>query len=134
MKKFELELRVYFEDTDAGGIVYHANYLKFMERARTDWVRSMGISQQELLEHSIAFVVKDMEIKFQQSAVLDDLLRITCEPVKIGNVSVKMTQNIYNNKNQCLVSAQVKIGCVNTVDKTPAKIPDAIMRDMRSDT
>ena len=79
MSVFCIQSRVYYEDTDAGGIVYHANYLKFMERARTEWVRSLGLHQNNLLEQSIGFVVIDMSIGFKLSAKLDDLLLVTCK-------------------------------------------------------
>lgn len=82
MNKFDIQSRVYYEDTDAGGIVYHANYLKYMERARTEWVRSLGISQHDLLEQSLGFVVIDMEIAFKDSARLDDVLDVSCQVVE----------------------------------------------------
>lgn len=133
MNTFEIKVRVYFEDTDAGGIVYHANYLRYFERARSDWVRILGADQKKLLEHSIAFVVKDISINYRKSAMLDELLTVTCEPIAIKRVSLLFKQAVYNNKNECLVEAQVKVGCINTELKTPCKIPETILREMRSD-
>ncbi|MFC4698894.1 tol-pal system-associated acyl-CoA thioesterase [Glaciecola siphonariae] len=133
MKNFDITVRVYFEDTDAGGIVYHANYLRYFERARTDWLRALGGEQKKLLEQSIAFVVKDININYRKSAVLDDVLTVSCEPVTIKRVSLLFKQAVYNNKNECLVEALVKVGCINADLKTPCKIPDAILREMRSD-
>jgi acyl-CoA thioester hydrolase len=133
MKKFDINVRVYFEDTDAGGIVYHANYLRYFERARSDWVRALGGDQKILLEQSIAFVVKDINITYHKSAGLDELLTVTCEPVTIKRVSLVFKQVVYNNKNECLVEARVKVGCINTQLKKPCKIPDHILREMRSD-
>jgi acyl-CoA thioester hydrolase len=133
MKKFDIKVRVYFEDTDAGGIVYHANYLRYFERARSDWVRQLGGDQKKLLEHSIAFVVKDLNISYRKSAMLDELLSVSCEPVAIKRVSLMFKQAVYNNKNECLVEATVKVGCINTQLKTPCRIPETILREMRSE-
>lgn len=132
-QNFNIDVTVYFEDTDAGGIVYHANYLKYMERARTDWVKSFGVSQQQLLEQNIAFVVKDMQIEFHQSAKLDEVLTVDCQPTKIGSASIIIHQEIsaVNNK---LVSATVKIACVNVTTKRPCRIPIQILREMRSES
>lgn len=133
MKKFDIKVRVYFEDTDAGGIVYHANYLRYFERARSDWVRNLGVEQKKLLEHSIAFVVKDLSINYHKSAVLDEMLTVTCEPVEIKRVSLIFKQAVYNNNDECLVEARVKVGCIHTQQKAPCKIPESILREMRSD-
>lgn len=132
-KQFSIDVRVYFEDTDAGGIVYHANYLNYMERARTDWVRALGVSQHQLLEQNIAFVVKDMQITFHQSATLDEMLTVSCQPIKIGNVSILIRQEIKVN-NKTIVDATVKIACVDPTAKRPCKIPLQILREMRSDS
>ncbi|MFC3120801.1 tol-pal system-associated acyl-CoA thioesterase [Agaribacter flavus] len=134
MKSYTIEARVYFEDTDAGGIVYHANYLKYMERARTDWIRELGVSQKQLLEQSIAFVVKDISLAYKKSAKLDEMLTITCKPVKIGNASVNIEQQIYNNNDEILVSGSVKIACIDPYLQKPVKIPSNILREMRSDS
>ena len=134
MKKYNIAVRVYFEDTDAGGIVYHANYLKYMERARTDWVRSLGLNQQVLLEQNIAFVVKDMQIDFKKSAILDEELDVNCELVKLGNASMLLSQHIINKKQQTIVSASVKIACVDFSTAKPIKMPGKILRVMRSES
>jgi len=133
MKTFSIDVRVYFEDTDAGGIVYYANYLKYMERVRTDWVRSFGVSQNVLLEQNIAFVVKGMQIEFHQSAKLDEILTVDCQPIKIGNASILIQQEIKRN-NIKILEAKVKIACVNTQAKKPCRIPEQILREMRSDS
>ncbi len=134
MNIFNIKARVYFEDTDAGGIVYHANYLKYMERARTDWIRNIGVSQQNLLEQSVAFVVKDITLSYKKSAKLDEMLTITCHPLKVGNVSVAIEQQIYNKNDEILVSGLVKIACVDPKLQKPVKIPSSILREMRSDS
>ncbi|GAB55687.1 acyl-CoA thioester hydrolase [Glaciecola punicea ACAM 611] len=122
MNKFDIQSRVYYEDTDAGGIVYHANYLKYMERARTEWLRSLDISQQNLLEQSLGFVVIDMKIAFIQSAKLDDVLSVSCQVVQKKGASLSFVQEIRKN-DVLLVSAQVKVACVNTQRSRPTAIP-----------
>lgn len=126
MNKFNINSRVYYEDTDAGGIVYHANYLKFMERARTEWVRALGISQQTLLEQSLAFVVIDMAIAFKQSAKLDDVVQITCEVISKKRASLTFAQEVTKD-NVLLVKAEVKVACVNTLHSRPTAIPKELL-------
>lgn len=126
MNKFDIQSRVYYEDTDAGGIVYHANYLKYMERARTEWVRSLGISQQNLLEQFLGFVVIDMNISFKQSAKLDDVLKVSCEVMQKKGASLLFAQEIYKD-NTLLVSAVVKVACVNTKFSRPTAIPKELL-------
>ncbi len=149
MSTFFIHNRVYYEDTDAGGIVYHANYLKFMERARTEWVRSLGLNQNKLLEQSIGFVVIDMSIKFKGSAKLDDCILTTCHVKASRRASIVFEQvisrteqdklnelaaNSINNKNnQVLVKAEVKVACVNLATQKPIAIPADLLREMRSD-
>lgn len=125
MKKIDIKIRVYYEDTDAGGIVYHANYLKFMERARTEWVRALGIEQQKLLEQSIAFVVIDMNIKFKRSALLDDELICSCKLQQMSKASMQFEQQI-SKQGQVLTTATVKVACVNTALEKPIRIPTVV--------
>lgn len=132
MGDFNITTRVYYEDTDAGGIVYHANYIKFMERARTDWLRQFGVSQQNLFEQSIGFVVIDMQIKFKASAKLDDLLKIDCQLIKLSKASLVLQQTV-KKQNQTLVVAQVKIACVNTSTNKPHAIPAEIIKEISSE-
>ncbi|MFW8589253.1 tol-pal system-associated acyl-CoA thioesterase [Glaciecola sp. 2405UD65-10] len=131
MNKYNINLRVYYEDTDAGGIVYHANYLKFMERARTEWVRSLGVNQHNLLEQSLGFVVIDMNIRFQHSAKLDDMLSVSCEVITIKRASLVFEQSILH-EGKVLVRATVKVACVNTSTNKPIAIPSTILKEMRS--
>jgi acyl-CoA thioester hydrolase len=122
MNKFDIQSRVYYEDTDAGGIVYHANYLKYMERARTEWLRSLDISQQNLLEQSLGFVVIDMKIAFIQSAKLDDVISVSCQVMQKKGASLSFVQEIRKN-DVLLVSAKVKVACVDTQRSRPTAIP-----------
>ena len=131
MNKYNINLRVYYEDTDAGGIVYHANYLKFMERARTEWVRSLGVNQHNLLEQSLGFVVIDMNIRFQHSAKLDDMLSVSCDVTTIKRASLVFEQSIIH-EGKVLVTATVKVACVNTSTNKPRAIPSTILKEMRS--
>lgn len=126
MNKFKVDSRVYYEDTDAGGIVYHANYLKYMERARTEWLRSIGFSQHKLLEQFLGFVVIDMKISFKQSARLDDVVEVSCHIDQIRGASLHFSQEIRKN-NTLLVSASVKVACVNTKLGKPMAIPSNIL-------
>lgn len=117
-----MQIRIYYEDTDAGGIVYHANYLKYLERARSDWVRNLGIKQQDLLEQSIAFVVIDMSIQFKGSAKLDDLIDVSCNLVMAKRASMLFYQVIKLN-NKEIINATVKVACVNTKFSKPMGMP-----------
>ncbi|HWU69603.1 MAG TPA: YbgC/FadM family acyl-CoA thioesterase, partial [Stenotrophobium sp.] len=95
MSEFAMPLRVYYEDTDVSGVVYHANYLKFFERARTEWLRQFGISQEVLRErHGIAFTVANMQIDFLAPARLDDALQVTVDLHKRKRASLEFRQNI----------------------------------------
>jgi tol-pal system-associated acyl-CoA thioesterase len=119
--------RVYYEDTDAGGIVYYANYLKFCERGRTEYIRSLGISQADLMEkQGIGFVVKKCEIEYKSSAKLDDMIRVETEISNKTKVSVEMTQKVYRDSdNSLLCDGSFLIVCVNRQMK-PTKIPENI--------
>lgn len=114
--------RIYYEDTDAGGIVYHANYLKFAERARTDALRSLGILQSELrATHGVFFVVRHMEIEFFASAILDDLIHVRSHVDSFGNSSMKMRQ-IIEREGLELAQILVQIVCVSEQRKA-TRIP-----------
>ncbi|UAA37323.1 tol-pal system-associated acyl-CoA thioesterase [Paraneptunicella aestuarii] len=129
--EFFWETRVYYEDTDAGGIVYHANYLNFMERARTEWLRALGIEQTELLQQSIGLVVTSLEIKYLAAAKFNEMLRICSQLVELKRASVEFEQKIYNNdNNKLLVSAQVRVACVDLSKMRPRAIPEFILGEL----
>jgi acyl-CoA thioester hydrolase len=146
-KIFTMPIRVYYEDTDAGGLVYHTNYLKFMERARTEWLRNLGIEQQSLLEQSIGFVVKGLTMKNSKAAVFNDMLSISCQVVELKKASmlfkqhayrVKDVTNTHNNnamstEKELLVSAEVRVACVDLGKMKPIAIPDFILREIKRD-
>jgi acyl-CoA thioester hydrolase len=120
-------IRVYYEDTDAGGIVYYANYLKFFERARTECLRSLGIEQDELLEHSVGFVVKRVEMDNHAPARFNQLLCIESEIVELKRASLVFKQTIISPSKQCLVSALIRVACVNLASMKPQAIPENIL-------
>ena len=101
------QVRVYYEDTDAGGIVYYANYLKFMERARTEWLRSLGFEQDTLMEQSVAFVVRRVEMHNYAPARFNELLSIDSQVVELKGASMTFKQTIKNKQETILVTAEV---------------------------
>lgn len=123
-------IRVYYEDTDAGGIVYYANYLKFLERARTEWLRELGVEQDRLLEQSTGFVVKHLEINYQAAARFNEMLVVESQLATCKRVSLVFDQSIYNHKNRPLVTARVKVGCVNLSNMRPMAIPDFVLGEL----
>lgn len=130
LNQFEWPVRVYYEDTDAGGVVYHSTYLNYMERARTEWLRHLGFEQTYLKDGlNIIFVVHSMQIAFRKPAKFDDLLTVVSEVSKIGHGSFEFLQKISVNQ-QILVEAQVKIACVQAVNFKPTAIPKKIKTEM----
>ncbi len=124
---FEHPVRVYWEDTDAGGIVFYANYLKFFERARTEWLRALGIGQQTLRDETGGmFVVSETHVKYLQSAKLDDLLRITAQLQTSGRASLTIAQKAWRD-DQLLCEGTIRIGWVHVQDLKPARIPSSVL-------
>ena len=128
---FTWNVRVYYEDTDAGGIVYYANYLKFFERARTEWLRAIGVGQQQLLEqHAALFVVKSVSADYHAPAKLDDTVRLTLSITRMGRASIVFLQQAWRDET-LLNTAEVKIGCVDA-SMRPRAIPDDVAQRMRA--
>jgi acyl-CoA thioester hydrolase len=124
-------IRVYYEDTDAGGLVYHANYLKFAERSRTEMLRKMKIEQNILKEkYNIQFVVQKLFIKFFIPAKLDDLLKIKSEILNIYPAKINMQQNIYH-KIQLLAKIDLTLGSINTEGK-PTRLPKFVLNKLNT--
>ena len=124
---FSWPVRVYHEDTDAAGVVYYANYLKFMERARTEWLRMLGFEQTALLrEHSVVFVVRSMAIEYLGPARFNDELIITVELVQARGSLTQIAQTA-RRAELTLVRAEVRLACVNTRSFKPVRIPKAIL-------
>ena len=129
---FHWPIRVYYEDTDAGGVVYHSQYLNFMERARTEWLRSLGFEQVALRASlDILFVVHSLQIQFKRSARFDDLLAVDTQLTYLKLSSFECSQIIVREQ-QTIIQAQVKIACVNATTYKPTGIPASIKRSMES--
>lgn len=125
-QEFSWPVRVYYEDTDAGGIVFYANYLKFFERARTEWLRAVGIGQQQMTAaHALIFVVKASALEYHAPARLDDELKITVIVEKLGRASVHFVQQAWCGE-RLLVTGKIKVGCVGALNLRPSAIPDSI--------
>lgn len=127
MKQFNWNARVYYEDTDAGGVVYHARYLAFYERARTEMLRQLDINQQTLLQEGIAFVVKKMDISYDFPARLDDMLTISTLVEQIRKASIIFKQTILNQNKQIISNADVIIACVNMTKMKPCALPKLLV-------
>ncbi|MGB1109541.1 MAG: tol-pal system-associated acyl-CoA thioesterase [Gammaproteobacteria bacterium] len=127
MSTFEFPVRVYYEDTDSGGVVYYANYLKFMERARTEWLRSLGFEQDALKEQTgVVFAVRALEVDYRRAARLDDALTVSATVESVGKASLGFEQEVKRG-DELLVSARVRIACVDLQRFRPAAIPDEIL-------
>lgn len=123
---FQFPIRIYWEDTDAGGIVFYANYLKFMERARTEWLRDLGIEQRALREQSGGmFVVSETQLKYHRPARLDDELLVTVELRQTGSASAIIAQRVLSKEEQpsLLCEGTIRIGWVDGFTLRPARIP-----------
>ena len=129
MSDFVWTARVYWEDTDGGGIVYYANYLKFFERARSEWLRARGHSQRQLaVDPGILFSVAEANVKYRRPARLDDVLVISCLPARDGAVSVVFQQQMNRDTvgGELLAEATVRVVCVNADNFRPRRLPDAL--------
>lgn len=130
MKHFDWPVRIYYEDTDAGGVVYHARYLAFYERARTEMLRHHNINQRFLIENQhIAFVVKKMSIDYILPARLDDQLIIKSQLENIRKASLIFKQKIFNGNNQLINEAEVLIACVDLNKNKPCVLPKLIISE-----
>jgi len=123
---FTWPIRVYWEDTDAGGIVFYANYLKFFERARTEWLRSLGFGQEALRrEAGIAFVVSDTALRYRRPARLDDVIEVSVAVVHLGQASLEIAQEA-RRAGELLAEGTIRIGCVELGTFRPCRIPNDI--------
>lgn len=126
----DFPIRVYYEDTDAGGVVYHANYLNFFERARTEFLRQYHFSQQELFAQSLAFVVKKIEIDYKSPARLDDLLNVETTLSECKKATLIFEQTLWKD-DVCLSKARVTVASVDLVKMKPVAIPDDIRQALQ---
>lgn len=128
---FDWPVRVYYEDTDAGGVVYYANYLKFFERGRTEWLRHLGFSQQALMdEAAIVFAVRQVEIDYLKPARFDDALRVSSEIAAFSRVSITFAQRLLRGET-VLSRANVKVACLDKDSFRPVAIPANIVEKMQ---
>jgi acyl-CoA thioester hydrolase len=125
-KIFSFPVRVYFQDTDAGGVVYHANYVNFMERARTEWLRTFGYSNAGMMkELRRVFVVRSIKLEYLKPALLDDLLNITAQIKDIGRSRVTLLQTVTRGE-ELLTEGEVHLVCVTADSFKPVSIPDVL--------
>lgn len=124
MTQFTWPIRVYYEDTDSGGVVYHSNYLNFMERARTEWLRALGFEQTQLKDqHGLIIVIHSLSMQFKKPAYFNDMLAVRCELSELGRSSLIMKQSI-SRDGLVLIEAQVKAAFVDAVSFKPIGVPD----------
>ena len=134
MKEFNGSIRVYYEDTDAAGVVYHTSYLKFMARTRTEWLRACGFSQESMRqEQGIIFVVNQINIKFMQPARFDELLDVNATLVKIGGASLRFRQSISNQKSIKLCDADINVACLDAMTLKPRRLPSTLRAELNND-
>ena len=132
LSNFTWTIRVYYEDTDAGGVVFYANYLKFFERARTEWLRTAGVSQQLMTEtHGVMFVVKSTAVDYHAPAKLDNELKLSVVVEKMGRASVQFIQQAWRidgEREELLATGRIKVGCVDALRFKPSEIPQDILQ------
>ena len=133
MTAFALPVRVYIEDTDAGGIVYYVNYLKFMERSRTEFLRSLGYDKPAILGEGLLLVVHSAQVIYRRPARLDDQLEVTTEVVKIARTYVEFQQNVLRG-NELMCEGLIRIACVSGETMKPNPIPIAMFERIKSHT
>ncbi len=129
---FEFAVRVYWEDTDAGGIVFYANYLKFFERARTEWLRALGLAQSALRAQTGGmFVVSETQVRYLRPARLDDQLRVTARLEEAGRASLVIVQQALDLKGQVLAEGRIRIGWVDAASLAPTRIPPEVLQSLQ---
>lgn len=118
----ETPLRIYFQDTDAGGIVYHSNYLDYAERARSEFLRAVGLSNQALIDRGVSFVIRQVEISYKAPARLEDLLIVRTQVAEVGHASMVMNQTVVREE-QILVDMRLQVAFVDPKTLRPVRIP-----------
>jgi acyl-CoA thioester hydrolase len=133
MTDLRLPVRVYYEDTDAGGVVYHTSYIRYFERARTEWLRSLGYSQKQLAEEAgVLFTVVELTVRYLKPARLDDMLEVLAEVGERGHASLAFAQEIRTASGELLAEGQVRIACVDQRNFRPRRLPPALVARMMS--
>jgi acyl-CoA thioester hydrolase len=127
-KVFFLPVRVYYQDTDAGGVVYHSNYVNFMERARTEWLRDLGYSHMDMIKNlDVMFVVRSIKLDYLRPAVLDDLLQVSAKIKEIGRSRVTLTQTVTRGE-ELLTEGEVHLVCVDVQTFKPVSVPEILRK------
>ena len=133
-EEFSWPVRVYYEDTDCAGIVYHASFLRFMERARSEWLRSLGFDLPVLrIEHEVLFTVSRLRIDYLQPAQFDDLLDVSLGLTRCGGASFLLDQRVWRTPRELLCRAEVRIACVDAATLRPRPIPRVIRTELKRD-
>lgn len=128
---FSIPVRVYIEDTDAGEIVYYVNYLKYMERARTEFMRTLGYDKPAMPAEGLLLVVHSVEIQYRCSALLDDVLQVSAAVGKLGRAAVTFEQKIWRG-NGIICTAAVKVACVSRANRKPSALPTSIYQALKA--
>jgi len=127
-------VRVYYEDTDSSGIVYHASYLRFMERARTEWLRSLGFDLPVLrIEHDVLFTVSRLRIDYLQPGHFNDMLDVSLGITRFGGASFLLAQKVCRTPHELLCRAEVRIACIDATSLRPRQIPQAVFMELKRD-
>ena len=130
--RFSVPVRIYWEDTDAGGVVYYANYLKFMERCRTDWLRALGVDQLRLrADRQLQFVVVSLTVEFMRPAILNDEILVTAELERLRGATIAFRQTIMRGDAQ-LIDATVRVACLDSGTLKPRPIPTDLFVEWRN--
>lgn len=133
MAPFTIPVRVYWEDTDAGGVVYHASYLRFLERARTDWLRAIGVDQAALLrDERRQFAVVEAHIHYHRAARYGEMLQVSVSPGELGGASFVMQQEIRRDSSagELLVSATIRAACLDSDSLRPQRLPQVLIQNL----
>jgi len=131
---FQWPVRVYYEDTDAGGVVFYANYLKFYERARTEMLRARGVEQDELIVNdSVIFVVRSVEVDYLQPAKFNDLVHVSAEISLLKSASIHFQQSIYRGEDK-LSTSNIRIACLDSDTMRPKQIPEPLKRALANES
>jgi acyl-CoA thioester hydrolase len=125
---FAIAIRVYYQDTDAGGVVFHGRYLDFFERARTEWLRRLGFDQTDLLrQHGMLFIVRALEVTYLRPAVLDDMLMVSAGIRRMGRAQITLDQEVVRGS-EPLVRGSVNLACVSAGELRPVPLPETVHR------
>lgn len=136
VESFSWPVRVYYEDTDAGGVVFYANYLRFLERARTEWLRSLEFEQDQVRnQFNVVFAVREVNIKYLKPARFNEQLNVTVENVQLKQASIGMQQSIFRlseDKNELIVNSTVNVVCLHSESFSPCPIPKPMYEVLKS--